>query len=214
VQLLTRDEQMVLASVSRVVEINRKMLLYSQGEPTRFVYNIISGVAKTYHLLSDGECRITGFLFPSDLLGLSENGEYVGTAEAITALVAYQIPSEELTLLVKQDPKLDAALLCKLCHDLRESERHVITAMQYSSSAKLAGFLLWLWQNKLPPDPARNSVNLPMLYTDVADYLGMSAESVSRALLRLERKGLIKRSESKILQILNIPALQKMVREV
>lgn len=77
VQLLTKDEQDALTKISRTVEFRRNTVIYPEGGRSQFVYNIISGVAETYYLQSGGERRVTSFLFPSDLLGLRENGEYV-----------------------------------------------------------------------------------------------------------------------------------------
>lgn len=214
VQLLTEDEQAALIEISRIVEFRRHTVIYPEGGRTHFVYNIISGVAETYYLQPGGERRVSAFLFPSDLLGLSENGDYVATAQALTPVVAYKIPCEALGKLVRRDPHLDVALLCKMCHELRQSERHVITAVQYDARARVAGFILWLWRSELPVLTNENVVTLPMLRHDIADYLGLSAESVSRALLQLEINHLIRRQGPRALQLLDVLALRRTAGEV
>ncbi len=213
VQLLAEDEQTALASISRIVEMRRNTVIYPEGGRAQFVYNIVSGVAETYHLLPDGERRITSFLFASDLLGLSENGEYVGTAQALTPIVAYKMPCEAFERLVRRDPKLDVALLCKLCHELRQSERHVITNSQHDARARVAAFILWLWRSEVPALTNEVTVTLPMLRHDIADYLGLSAESVSRVLLQLETAHLIQRKGPRALELLDIPGLRHMAGE-
>ena len=103
-----------------------------------FIYNIVVGVVETYNVLSTGGRRITAFFFPSDLLGLSENGGLVGTAQSVTAVTAYQIPLDGLTSLLRRDPELDFHFLCKLCHALREAQRHAIAlALQVEQTCKV-----------------------------------------------------------------------------
>lgn len=213
VQLLTAEEQSALLGISRVVEFRRNTLIYPEGGRAQFVYNIISGVAETYYLLPEGERRISSFLFASDLLGLSENGVYVSTAQALTPLIAYKMPFEALERLVRRNPALDVALLCKLCHELRQAERHTITAVQHDARARLAAFILWLWRSELPVLANETAVLLPMLRHDIADYLGLTPESVSRALLQLETAGLIQRQGPRALQLLNVEALQRAAGE-
>lgn len=213
-QLLSQEEQAALMEVSRVVEFRRNTVIYPEGGRAHFVYSIVLGVAETYYVQPGGQRRISSFLFPSDLLGLSENGEYVATAQALTPLAAYKIPLEGLERLVRRDPKLDAALLCKLCHELRQSERHVLTAVQNDAAARVARFILWLWRSELPGLVNETSVTLPMLRQDIGDYLGLTPESVSRALLQLEKSRLIQRQGPRALRLLDVQALRQMAGEI
>ncbi len=208
-QLLTADEQAELLSISSVAEFRRNTVIYPEGGKTSFIYNIISGVAETYHLLPGGERHVTTFLFPSDLLGLSESGRYIATAQALTSLLAYKIPFDPLERLIRRDPALDVVLLCKLCDELRQSERHAIIAAKHDARARLAGFILWLRQSRLPVLTNEGSVTLPMLRHDIADYLGLTTESVSRALSQLEADGLIRRQGPRTLLLTDICGLQK-----
>ncbi|MCB8877398.1 Crp/Fnr family transcriptional regulator [Acidisoma silvae] len=214
VQLLTEDEQAALIAISRVVEFRRHTVIYPEGGRSRFVYNVISGVAETYCLLPDGERRVSSFLFPSDLLGLSENGEYVATAQALTPLTAYKMPFEDLARLVRRDPDLDVVFLCKLCHELRQAERHTVTAIHNDARARVAGFILWLWRSEVTALTDDTTVTLPMLRHDIADYLGLSTEAISRALHQLETGGLIQRRGPRALQLLNIQELRRAAREI
>lgn len=210
IQILTPAEQASIAEISQVVEMPRNTVIYTEGGRAEFVYNIVSGVAETYNLLPDGERRITAFVFPFDLLGLSEGGQYAGTAQTLTAVVAYRIPFDALETLIRRDPRLDAALLCKLSHELRESERHMITVSRRDARARVAAFILWLRQNENPRFGKGPVVSLPMFRHDIADYLGMSKESVSRTLLRFETDRLLRREGPRALRVLDIPGLERM----
>ncbi len=209
IQLLTPGEQEELLEISRIAEFRRNTVIYPEGGKTSFIYNVISGVAETYHLLPGGERHITTFLFPSDLLGLSENGRYVATAQALTPMIAYKIPFDSMDRLIRRDPALDVVLLCKLCDELRQSERHALITAKHDARARVAAFILWLRQRTLPERTNEDSVTLPMLRHDIADYLGLTMESVSRALSQLEAARLIRRQGPRTLLLLDLSGLQK-----
>ncbi|GAB5098002.1 Crp/Fnr family transcriptional regulator [Caballeronia sp. HLA56] len=199
--------------VSRLVSVRRNIVLYPEGGEARFVYNVVSGVAETYQLLSSGERRITAFLFPRDLIGLSENGVYVSTAQALTPLVAYRIPVEALEAILERNPRLDIGLLCKLCHELRRSQHHAITISKNDAAARLASFLLWIDRAYAPPARTAGELILPMARHDIADYVGLSVESVSRALRYLEAQGAIRRKGPRLIALLDAGMLGKLAVE-
>ncbi len=206
IEMLTPAEQAALLRIAKPVEVRRNTVLYAEGGESRFVYNIVSGVVETYHLLADGGRRVTAFLFPSDLLGLSENGQYVATAQALTPVVAYKLPIDALEQLIRRDPRLDAELLCKLCHELRQSEWHGIIASQRDARIRVAGFVLWMHRNQ---PAAADTVALPMTRHDIADYLGLTVESVSRALQSLEAGRLLRRLGPRLLRLSDLDGLRE-----
>jgi len=220
VELLTPDEQRELAELSTLVRLRRHGMLHPEGGHAEAVFNLVRGVAQTYHLSPSGERRVTSFLFPGDLCGLSENGYYVNTAQAVTNLIAYRIPLRALRNIVSRDPALDAHLLCKLCHDLRAAERHTVMATRRDARRRLAAFLL-----RMQSDGADGAddvdegggggdvIRLPMLRHDIADYLGLTVESVSRAFQALEDDGVVRRRSPKLIRIMNPDALRRATEE-
>lgn len=115
---------------------------------------------------------------------------------------------------MRRDPLLDMTLLRKLCHELRLSARHAISAVQNDAQASVVRFVLWLWRSKLPVLASENGVTSPMPRHDIAGYLGLHAESVPRALLQLERAQLIQGQGPAALVLLNIPRLRRVPREI
>jgi CRP-like cAMP-binding protein len=213
VELLSVAEQQALMDVSRLVSVRRNIVLYPEGGEARFVYNVVSGVAETYQILSNGERRITAFLFPRDLIGLSENGTYVSTAQSVTPLIAYRIPVEALEAILERDPRLDIGLLCKLCHELRRSQHHAITVSKNDAAARLAAFLVWIDRAYIPPTRIAGELTLPMARHDIADYVGLSVESVSRALHFLETQGAIRRKGPRLIELLDAEKLERLATE-
>ncbi|WP_158243122.1 Crp/Fnr family transcriptional regulator [Acidimangrovimonas sediminis] len=209
-QVLTHRERAALVGMSRPVEFKRDQMIQTEGARAEFIWNIVSGTAETYCLLPDGTRRVMSILFAADLIGLSEGGHYVETARALTEVRAWEIPLRALDGLVRRDPRLDAALLCKISHELRESERHLLTTARQDARARVAAFLVWLKQKEAATLHSGDLLELPLRREDIADYLGLSVESVSRCLGQLERSGLILREQRRTLRLMDVPALQKL----
>ncbi|WP_438396300.1 Crp/Fnr family transcriptional regulator [Caballeronia sp. DA-9] len=214
VELLSRSEQDALMEVSQLISVRRHTVLYPEGGEARFVYNVVSGVAQTYQLQANGDKRITAFLFPRDLIGLSENGAYVATAQSLTPVTAFRIPFDALQAILERDPGLDIGLLCKLCHELRRSQHHAITVARNDAPARLASFLLWIEHAYAPPGRLAGELILPMTRHDIADYVGLTVESVSRALHALEAQGVIRRKGPRFITLLDTTKLRKLAGQV
>ncbi len=214
VELLSVAEQEALIAISQLVSMRRHTLIYSEGSEARFVYNVVSGVAETSQLLPNGDRHITAFLFARDLLGLSVDGRYVATARTLTPIVAYRIPVDALEAILERDPRLDIGLLCKLCHELRASQHHAITVSKHEAHARVANFLLWLEGVHVQPAGVAGELTLPMSRHDVADYIGLSVESVSRALHVLEDKGAVLRKGPRTIELLDAAKLRKLAGQI
>ena len=201
VELLSAAEQDALMQVSELVEMPRNSLIYSEREASRFVYNIVAGVAETYRLEPEGEKCVTAFLFPHDLIGLSADGSYVSTAKALTPLSVFRIPISSLKAILERDPRLDLGLLCKLCHELRHSQYHAIMVSKRDASVRVARFLLWIQQANFDQVGDRSAIILPMSRQEIADYVGLSIEAVSRGLHFLEGEGVVARDGPRLISI-------------
>jgi CRP-like cAMP-binding protein len=190
-RLLSERERDLLAQISVTVRFGRGDTIYRAGDPAAFIFNISSGVARTYRRLPDGTRAVIGFFFPDDLLGLTEEGSYVNSAEAVTAVAAYRLPVPALENLLRRDPGLEWHLLVKLCHELREAQRHMIILKQQGALPRLALFLQMLDRSRQSRDGVIGEIYLPMTRSDVADYIGFSLAAVSRAFRALAARRLI-----------------------
>jgi CRP-like cAMP-binding protein len=212
IELLSEDERRALSKVSRFRAFPARTIIYNKGSAAPYVFNIVSGAVETYDLSESGTRRVSAFLFAHDLLGLSENGEYVATAETLIDTLAYEVPIEALTDILDRDPKLDVSIMLKLCHDLREAQRHSLRVSSKSASRRLAGFLLWLYEAHVLAT-AGAVLTLPMNRQDIADYLGLSGEAVSRAMQVIERGGAITRSGPRTISIIDEGKLAALAAE-
>ena len=191
-ELLTEHQRRHLADIATVRFIPARTVLFSEGDAADSVFIVSRGVMKAYRDLRNGKRRVVAFLFPSDVLGLAEGGRYVNNAQALTPATLYSIRMDALKESFRQDFALQFHFLCKVTHELRESQRQTIGVSRRDASGKLATFLEMLQRNaSLRGDTASASIWLPMSRADIASYLGLTQETLSRAAARLKRHGIV-----------------------
>ncbi|MEI7298519.1 helix-turn-helix domain-containing protein [Paraburkholderia tropica] len=157
---------------------------------------------------------MTAFLFPHDLIGLSSDGFYVSTAKALTALSVFRIPISSLKAILERDPRLDLSLLCKLCHELRHAQYHAIMVSKRDASVRVARFLLWIQQANFDQVGDRSTIILPMSRQEIADYVGLSIEAVSRGLHFLEEEGAVARDGPRLIVVKDAAKLRSLAGHV
>lgn len=187
--LLSAAERGRLALIATVAHFERGRVIFQENDPLTCIYNIAHGVVRTCHVSVEGRRTVTAFLFAEDLVGLAENGRYTSTAEAATPVTAFHLPIAALEELLRRDPELELHFLCKVCHELREAQRHAILLSRRDAAGRIALFL-HLLSGQLP-ERADGTIGIPMTRADVADYTGLSVEAVSRTLRHLERIGVL-----------------------
>jgi len=172
-----------------VVQVHRPGdVLFSEGDRADAVYEVLSGMVRLYKLLPDGRRQVTGFLTAGQLLGLAPEGACVFTADAVTeiSVCCYQRPAFER--LIDEVPGFARRLLAVTSHELRAAQDQMVLLGRKTAAEKLASFLL-LMGVRQPGCP--DEIDVPMTRGDIADYLGLTVETVSRTLTRLRQDGLI-----------------------
>jgi CRP-like cAMP-binding protein len=207
-QLLTDEERARLSVIATVVRFKKGTQIYAEGAHADVVFNIVGGVVKTYRALPDGTTRISAFLFADDVFGLAEEGKYASSAKAVTAVTAYRLPVSALESRLRKDATLEFHVICKLCHDLREAQRHALLLGHRDALAKVAMFIQMLEHYQVARDENTKELYLPMSRSDVADYVGMSLEAVSRSFGSLSRRGVIALRNKRHVKILDRARLE------
>lgn len=208
-QLLTDEERAQLATIATIVRFKKGDEIYLFGEPVDAIFNVISGVVKTYQSASDGHEHIAAFLHQNDLFGLSEDGRYTNSAKAITPVTAYRLPVSALRRQLSKDANLDFQLITNLCHALRQAQRHALLLAQRHASARLAMFLQL--QEQIQSDTAKSpEIYVPIDRSDVAAYVGMSLAAVSRAFRDLSARRIIGHRDRRHVKILDRKAFEKL----
>ena len=190
VQLLTARQRQQLAAVAAILRVPGKTSLYAADAPATSVWIVESGVVKSTRELPSGKRQVTAFLFRGDVFGLAENGCYVNAARSVTPVTLYRIASDVLTDILRRDAELEFQFICKLMHVVREAQRRSIVIGRRDASGRLAMFMSMLARNERESDPTDDLIPVPMSRTDIAEYLNLTPEAVSRATKRLAREGI------------------------
>lgn len=164
-------------------------ILFSEGDEADGVFEVVSGTLRLYKVLVDGRRQIIGFVSGGQLLGLAPQREYLCTAEAVTPLTVrrYQRPAFERR--IDEEPGLARRLLAAVSNELRMAQDQMVLLGRKSASERVASFLLSLAANE--SGEYERHVDLPMGRGDIADYLGLTVETVSRTFTKLKTDGLI-----------------------
>jgi CRP/FNR family transcriptional regulator len=166
-------------------------LLLEQGKAATHLYSIREGNGQVYRLTSDGRRQILSFLFPGYFLGLTSEDNYHYGAVALNDLAACRFDRAAVEDLIRQFPAMDRKLRFTLIRALDASLELVFTLGRKDSVRRVASFLWYMSYRQRQLNQPENPVHLPMGRADIADFLGLTTETVSRAFSELRRRGLV-----------------------
>jgi CRP/FNR family nitrogen fixation transcriptional regulator len=161
--------------------------IYGEKEPADYVYQVKMGAVRSYKLLSDGRRQIGAFHLAGDIFGLENGSEHRFTAEAIVETTVRLIKRRSLELVAESDAIVARNLLSMTTNNLQHAEDHMLLLGRKTSLERVAAFLTEM-DRRLT---AAGVMALPMSRRDIADYLGLTLETVSRALSRLHELGIL-----------------------
>jgi len=182
----------LLEALAETVDLARGDILFREDDPAVRVYNVVAGSMRLSKLTPDGRRQILGFAFAGDFLGLDRAAIHVCTAEALEPARICRFERRRFDALLAERRELESALLARAGEVLAATQAQVLRLGHKSALERLASFLL-----ALPDfDPSRPApagrIPLPMSRSDIADYLGLTLETVSRSFSRLRRQGVIR----------------------
>ncbi|MBB5746275.1 helix-turn-helix domain-containing protein [Brevundimonas variabilis] len=181
-----------LDALAEHLDLQSGETLIQADEAASHVFNITSGSVRVYRLLSDGRRQITGFLFAGDFLGLATGDTYVFSAEAIEPVTACRFRKSDYRTLIRETPALETALLDRANHELVAAQNQMLLLGRKTALERVSTFLLEMpTQDPARPGP-QERVHLPMTRAEIADYLGLTIETVSRVFTRLKTQGVIR----------------------
>jgi CRP/FNR family nitrogen fixation transcriptional regulator len=179
--------------------------IFAEEEKARYFYKVVSGAVRTYKVLENGRRQITAFYVPDDIFGLEAREEHTLSADAITESKLLLIGRSALVALAMQDNGIASQLWTHTAAELRRVQDH-IRLFAMSARKRVAGFLVDMAE-RLSVD---GEVELPMARQDIADYLGLTIETVSRSFTQLEDLEAIKIRESRRILLRNYTALVRL----
>ena len=180
--------------------------VFGEGEPADFVYRVASGAVRTYRVLSDGRRQIGDFHLVGDLFGLEAGREHLFGAEAISRSDIIVCRRSSLFSLAARSPDIGQALWAETARELERAQSHLMLLGRKSACERVATFLGALASR----EPAGTEIMLPMSRQDMADYLGLTIETVSRTFTQLQFDGVIQLHGCRRVQVLSPTALSRL----
>ena len=191
--------------IGTVMPFARNTEIYGEDEPTEFLYKVVSGAVRTYKILSDGRRQIGSFYLPGDLFGLEAGDIHSFSAEAIGDSKVLLVKRSAVSALAARDSDVARLLWGVTSRELRLMQSHVLLLIK-SAQERVAGFLLEMAERSSVAD----EVELPMSRQDIADYLGLTIETVSRTLTLLENAATIALPSARKILLRNRGALGRL----
>ena len=195
----------VIELMGAAMSFARNAEIYGEGEPADYLYKVVSGTVRTYKVLTDGRRQVGGFYLPGEIFGLETGDEHGFSAEAITQCEVLVIRRSALVALADTDHDVARQLWTLTGNELRRVQGHILLLIK-SAQERVAAFLLEMEQRVC----AGNAVELPMSRQDIADYLGLTIETVSRTLTTMENASTIELSSSRRIVLRNRSALRRL----
>ena len=185
--------------------------IIEQGDPATYVFRVIDGLLRAVLLLPDGRRYVVRFMWPGDFFGFEFGRRHIHTVEAIVGVKLMRYERARLDELMATHPQAGYQLLGQVNHELSSAQDHLLMLGRKTALERLTSFLLEMATHRT--DPAQimgKEARLPMSRADIADYLGLTMETVSRLMTRLRHRRVIALPTTDIVVLLNRAALVRL----
>jgi CRP/FNR family transcriptional regulator len=173
------------------VRYGPKEALFSEDEVADSVYSLVEGIARLYKLLPDGRRQIIGFALPGDFLGMAPGNRYSFSADSISGVTVCKFFRGPFLRFIENRPQMLLRMNEFATRELSLAQDQMLLLGRRSAEEKVAAFLVG-WRDRLARlEGVTKTVSLPMGRQDIADFLGLTIETVSRTFTKLEREKLI-----------------------
>ncbi len=184
--------------------------LFCEGDKVEFFYEVVDGVLCNYRMLLDGRRQIISFAHPGDLIGLGQDGAYRYSCEAVCRSKVRSISSCAVMRDARKHAGLGHRLLLSASAELARMQEHQLLLGRKTAIEKLASFLMMLAGRYSRDGTQQTYFDLCMTRTDIADYLGLTIETVSRNMTKLKHSGIIELPEATIVHVRDMNKLAEL----
>ena len=188
-----------------LMPFGRNSEIFGENESADYLYKVVSGSVRSYKVLVDGRRQIGAFYVPGDIFGLESGDTHTFSAEAITDCKILVIKRSAVMALAARDPDVARQMWAATARELARVQAHSLLLIK-TAQERVASFLLEMAE-RVAGD---GLVELPMSRQDIADYLGLTIETVSRTLTQLEKTAAIGVPSSRRILLRNRSALRRL----
>jgi CRP/FNR family nitrogen fixation transcriptional regulator len=183
----------------------RNAEIFGEGESSEYVYKVLSGSVRAYKVLSDGRRQVTAFYLPGDVFGIESGEDHSYSAEAIDKATILVVRRHSLFNTAESNNEVARHLWSITAAELRRSQNHALLLIK-TAKERIAAFLLDMSERLA----GKGFVELPMSRQDIADYLGLTIETVSRTLTLLSEGSTIQFLASRRIVLRNTSRLNEL----
>ncbi|HZP78850.1 MAG TPA: helix-turn-helix domain-containing protein [Pseudolabrys sp.] len=193
-----------LSMMGAAMRFAAKEEIYGENEPAEYIYQVISGTVRTSKILNDGRRQIGAFYGPGDVFGLETGNRHAYSAEPVTAAKVLVVKRSAVAAAAARDVELSQQLCAWTGRELTRFQEHILLLVK-TAQERVAGFLL-----ARAAGVAGNEIELPMSRQDIADYLGLTIETVSRTITHFQSKAAIELPTARRIVLRNRAALSRL----
>ena len=201
-----KDALFPLQAVSTMSRFGRNQTIFNEGDNARYSYKLVEGSVRLCKVRTDGRRQIAQFLLPGDVFGFEFGDEHSLTAEALCEVVVMRCARNQVDRISEEVPGVRHELMSLLRRELSAAQDHLVMLGRQTAKERVSSFLLLLAERHEAEDG--DTLDLPMGRQDIADYLGLTIETVCRALTDLKRERLITIPNRHQVVIRNLEALE------
>jgi CRP-like cAMP-binding protein len=196
-----------LETLGSSLNLRRGQEIYAEGVAAEYCYRLVEGCVRTVKILADGSRQIGDILLPGDFFGFEVTGAHYFSAQAATAVVLRRFPRRAVLARAELDPGLAGHLHTLTARALQSAREHMVRLCRKSAPERMASFLIEMAERS-DSSNGNGYIHLPMSRSDIADYLGLVIETVSRVLTQFKQKKLIAMKDTNSIKLLDRVALE------
>lgn len=193
-----------LKTAGTVIQFGEGQEIFAEGADADVFYRVVSGVARVCKFLSDGRRQIEAFHGAGDVFGFELGGERSLSAEAVSDCTLASYRRRSVEAMARKDDTIAREMFHYAMQNLAHAQTHSLLLGRRGAAEKMATFLL----EQAERSSDGRTVSLAMTRQDIADYLGLTIETVSRSLSQFERRGVIALTNTREVRLKNVEALE------
>jgi CRP-like cAMP-binding protein len=205
---MSEDDLKALHKIGSRIHFGRGETIFNEGDSAEYAYKVASGTVRLCKHMSDGRRQIAQFIFPGEFFSFMDLKEHSFTAEAVNDVILLCYPQKQIERLGEESLTLRKRFAAVLTRRVRDIQNHLVMLGRQTAKERVAAFLLHIIEHT--GIDKNGLMELPMSRQDMADYLGLTIETVCRVLSAMKRGGLVGIPNLHQLMIKNAAALAEL----
>ena len=187
------------------IRFARNAEVFGEDEPAEYLYQVVSGAVRAYRMLDDGRRQVIAFYLPGDVFGFEAGDVHLASAESIGESQVLVVKRSSVMARAERERDLSQQLWTLTVRELQRVQRHSLVLIK-NAEERVAGFLLEMASRCA----SGAAIELPMSRQDIADYLGLTIETVSRTFTQFVQSGVIALETSRRIKFRDRAALSRL----